>query len=135
MRWWAQAAPKGQRVCRSCFHPTKQLIADAEAAALQLHGSTLHSVGNASLSDFAHLVKAPSHGLVEAVGQVGGTQHQHSRVRGIDALHLDQELGLDAPRRLALALPARAAQRIDLRVHDDAQSAPAVQLDCIVWQF
>ncbi len=75
-----------------------------------------------------HLVKASSDGLVEAVRQVGGAQHQHPRLVAVDTLHLDQELGLDPPRCLALALAARAAQRIDLRSMLRSRHVPTVSV-------
>lgn len=37
----------------------------------------------------AYLVEASADGLVETIGQVGGTQHQHPRLVAVDALHLD----------------------------------------------
>jgi hypothetical protein len=63
------------------------------------------------------LVEAPPHGVVERVGQVGGAQHQHAAVVVAvpHALHLNQELCLDAAGSLALALAAGTAQRVDLR--------------------
>ena len=62
----------------------------------------------------AHPVKTPAHGLIEGVGQVGGAQDEDAGLVGVDALHLHQELCLDAARGLALAIPTRAAQRVDL---------------------
>ena len=60
-------------------------------------------------------VEAPAHGLIQGIGQVGSAQNQDARLVAADALHLHQELGLDAAGRLALAIPSAAAQRINLR--------------------
>ena len=62
----------------------------------------------------AHPVKTPAHGLIEGIGQVGGAQDEDAGLVGVDSLHLHQELCLDAARGLALAVPARAAQRVNL---------------------
>ena len=67
----------------------------------------------------AHSVKAAADGLVKGVGQVGGAQDEDARVVRVDALHLHQELRLDAPRRLALPVAPRAAQRVNLRTEDN----------------
>lgn len=158
--------------------------------------------GKAAHEAAAHLVKAPPHGLVEAIWQVGGPQHQHPRVGRVHALHrgcaevgctsinltrqlewrhswcnfsrsgkrhlsctpklalcpdapvpavhtlrstvctaymttsdgshlhLDQELGLNAPRCLALPLAARAAQRINLQAGSaEVVTMPAWEAD------
>ena len=69
-----------------------------------------------------HPVKAPAHGLVQGIGQIGGAQDQDARVVAVDALHLHQELRLDAARRLALAVPSAAAQRINLRSRNPYQA-------------
>ena len=68
----------------------------------------------ASTGGMTHPVKAAAHGLVEGVGQIGGAQNEDARLVAVDALHLHQELRLDAPRGLALAVPSAAAERIDL---------------------
>lgn len=62
----------------------------------------------------AHPVKTPAHGLIKGIGQVGGAQDQDAGLAAVDTLHLHQELRLDAARGLALAVPARAAQRVNL---------------------
>ncbi len=62
-------------------------------------------------------VKAAADGLIEGVGQIGSAQDKDPGIIAVDALHLHQELRLDAPRRLALPIPSRAAQRIYLRAH------------------
>ena len=88
------------------------------------HSITAHHSSNAQPHfSSAHLVKAASHSLVEAVWDVGGSEDQHARLVGVDPLHLHQELGLYAPRRLALALATAAAEGIYLRTGTEAAHA------------
>jgi len=58
-------------------------------------------------------------GGIESPGQVGGSEHQHTLVVVADSLHLDQELGLDPPRGLVLAVGSGPAERVDLVDEDD----------------
>ena len=51
---------------------------------------------------------------VERPRQVGGAQHEDGRVPGADAVKLDEELRLEAPRTLALAALPRREQAVDL---------------------
>lgn len=61
-----------------------------------------------------YLVKSASHSLVQAVGNVGGAQNQHTGSRGGHPLHLHQELSLDAARCLAFPLSSGTTQGINL---------------------
>ena len=70
----------------------------------------------------AYPVKTPAHCLIQGIGQIGGAQDEDAGVVAVHALHLHQELCLDAPGRLALPIPSAAAQSIDLhsKGHDSA---------------
>ena len=64
-----------------------------------------------------YLVESTPHCLVQAVRNVGSAQNQDTGCRGGHPLHLHQELGLDAPRRLALTLSSGTTQGINLHMH------------------
>lgn len=60
-------------------------------------------------------LEAAEHGRVEAPGEVGGAKDEDPLVVVVDAVHLDEELGLDAARGLGLAaLAAGGAEGVDL---------------------
>mmetsp|Transcript_28352 Transcript_28352/g.54016 ORF Transcript_28352/g.54016 Transcript_28352/m.54016 type:complete len:226 (-) Transcript_28352:615-1292(-) len=88
----------------------------------QMHGKHCGSRVLLWEGDVDALIEAPAHSLIEGVGHVGGAQHQHlPSVVVANPLHLNQELCLDSPRCLALAFPARAAQRVQLVNEDDGR--------------
>jgi hypothetical protein len=58
-------------------------------------------------------------GAVELPGDVGGAEDQHAFTVAADAVHLHEQLGLDAPRGFGFAFAARPAQRVDFVDEDD----------------
>lgn len=63
---------------------------------------------------------APSFdGDIEGPRDVGRAEDEHAGLVVPDAVHLDEELGLDSPRRFRLAFASRAAERVDLVDKDD----------------
>ena len=68
------------------------------------------------------IVPKPSpNGRVEAPWRVSGAEHENAVVVVAHALHLDQELGLDAARALTLSVRSRTAHRVNLVHEDDAR--------------
>ena len=66
------------------------------------------------------LLKSPPDGGVQDPGNVGGAEHQDPVVIVADALHLDEELRLDPPRRLGLVVRPLPGQAVHLVDEDDA---------------
>mmetsp|Transcript_29112 Transcript_29112/g.95032 ORF Transcript_29112/g.95032 Transcript_29112/m.95032 type:complete len:223 (+) Transcript_29112:73-741(+) len=85
-----------------------------------VHLEHVHARALVGERDVDALVEAPPDRLVEIVRCVGRREHQHLLPVVPHALHLYQNLCLDAPRSLALPrLPPRPAQRINLVDEDD----------------
>ena len=82
------------------------------------HGGAGGQVGQA---DVDAALEAAADGGVELPGNVCGAEDEDALAVLADAVHLHQHLRLDAPRRLALALAAGAAQRVDLVDEDDGR--------------
>mmetsp|Transcript_42953 Transcript_42953/g.101993 ORF Transcript_42953/g.101993 Transcript_42953/m.101993 type:complete len:451 (+) Transcript_42953:298-1650(+) len=96
------------------------LAGEAVGRVLEVDLEHLGAGGGVREGDVDALVKPPADGLVEVVRHVGRPEHEHPLVSLADALHLHEELRLDAPRGLALArVPARAAQGVYLVDEDD----------------
>mmetsp|Transcript_18243 Transcript_18243/g.46350 ORF Transcript_18243/g.46350 Transcript_18243/m.46350 type:complete len:354 (+) Transcript_18243:186-1247(+) len=72
--------------------------------------------------DVDALLEAATHGRVEAPWGVGGAKHEQARVVVAHALHLDEELGLNATSGLVLAVAAGAAERVDLVDEDNRRA-------------
>jgi hypothetical protein len=58
-------------------------------------------------------------GAVELPGDVGGAEDQHALAVAADAVHLHEQLGLDASGGFGFAFTARAAERVDFVDEDD----------------
>mmetsp|Transcript_13376 Transcript_13376/g.40498 ORF Transcript_13376/g.40498 Transcript_13376/m.40498 type:complete len:353 (-) Transcript_13376:208-1266(-) len=69
--------------------------------------------------DVNALFEAATNGGVDLPRDVGRAQHQEPVLLLRDALHLDQELGLDASRGVGFALGAGAAHAVDFVDEDD----------------
>lgn len=73
-----------------------------------------------------------AHCWIELPRHVRRTKHENPIVRIPDSLHLDQELGLDAPRRVALAFRSIRAQRVDFVDEDDRRLALAGHIEQVL---
>ena len=64
-------------------------------------------------------LEAAADGRVELPGDVGGAEDEDALGVVADAVHLDEELGLDAAGGFGFAFAAGAAQGVDLVDEDD----------------
>ena len=71
--------------------------------------------------DIDSLLETTSDGRVKLPRDVRGTQDEDTIVVCADTVHLDEELSLDAPRGLILALTSASAERVNLIYEDDGR--------------
>jgi len=81
------------------------------------------------------LLESSPDGRVEDPGYVGGSKNEDAIGVIAYALHLHQELGLDAPDAVVLVVRSRRAHRIDLVDEDDRRLVLAGQLKEILDQL
>lgn len=81
----------------------------------------LHAGVDVRQADVDAALEAAADGGVELPGDVGGSQDEDAARVLADAVHLHEQLRLDAPRGLGLAFASWAAQRVDFVDEDDGR--------------
>lgn len=81
----------------------------------------LHAGVDVGQADMDAALEAAADGSVELPGDIGSAQDEHAARILADAIHLHQQLRLDAPRGFRLAFAAWAAECVDFVDEDDCR--------------